>query len=194
MVGSRRRSRLRSGCCCCAPPVCPPAPASLLTGGCARVGQQVDVSLLQRVRREAPVALGAAGVMVLKEGHRPGGPPAHEAGRLARRVLQAPVLAALEDGVQDARGSDICTERERQAEKGDRSALGAEKPGQLARGREVVRLWHTTSAHNPPQLTLPPCRRRHSPKAVARPPAALIQLTMRCLWASWLCAGVPSSW
>ena len=55
----------------------PPAPASLLTGGRAGVGQQVDVALLQRVRREAPVPLGAAGVVVLKEGHRPGGPPTH---------------------------------------------------------------------------------------------------------------------
>mmetsp|Transcript_4886 Transcript_4886/g.12249 ORF Transcript_4886/g.12249 Transcript_4886/m.12249 type:complete len:309 (+) Transcript_4886:447-1373(+) len=57
--------------------------------------------------REAPVALRGAGVMVLQEGGGAGGPPAHHSGRLAVGVPQAPVLVALEDGVQDALGGDV---------------------------------------------------------------------------------------
>ena len=175
----------------------PPAPASLLTGGRAGVGQQVDVALLQRVRREAPVPLGAAGVVVLKEGHRPGGPPTHEAGGLARRVLQAPVLAALKHGVQDALGGDVCGKGRGEGRQEKQAGGQVSSVGQTGVQKEIAFFSarrHLCPAPASAASSSPAGARRHSPKAVARPPAALIPLTMRCRWASWLCAGVPSSW
>ena len=46
-------------------------------------------------------------VMVLQESDCPGGPPAHQPGRLARSVPQAPELAALKHRVQDALGRHV---------------------------------------------------------------------------------------